>query len=61
MTSNKFSPVEDYLLVWDSTKGNTLTEVIGVILKIFRNWNLNLPGTCRRFVEAVIMYLAYQH
>lgn len=51
MTSNKFSSVEDYFFALDSTKGNTLREVVGVILKNFPElesklaWNV--PQICR--------------
>lgn len=51
MTSKKISLVEDYLLALDPTKGNTLIEVIDVILKNFPEleskiaWNV--PQICR--------------
>ena len=37
MSSSKFSSVEDYLSSLDSEKGNTLRNVINVILKNFLN------------------------
>lgn len=51
MTSNKFSSVEEYLGALDSAKGNTLREVIDLILNNFPQLEVklawNVPQICR--------------
>ncbi|MCA8863984.1 MULTISPECIES: iron chaperone [unclassified Halomonas] len=51
MSSSKFSSVEDYLSSLDSEKGNTLRNVIEVILKKFPELDCklawNVPQICK--------------
>ncbi|SNY99119.1 iron chaperone [Halomonas sp. hl-4] len=51
MTSKKFNSVEDYLSSLDSKQGNTLRDVIDVILKNFPDLDCklswNVPQICR--------------
>lgn len=51
MSSNKFNSVEEYLSSLDSTKGNTLRNIIDFIIKGFPDLNCklawNVPQICR--------------
>ncbi|MBE0404970.1 iron chaperone [Halomonas citrativorans] len=51
MSSNKFSSVEDYLSSLDSKRGDTLRDVIDVILEEFPDLDCklawNVPQICR--------------